>query len=300
MKKNYILYDLKIESDISISDLNTSESFEQPDIIINSSELSSEELYLLDEKSLVLNSESFYFAISNIATYHVTDKKYIEIKYHPSATEQEISLYLLGSCIGAVLFQNGYLPLHASSIYTEKGCVLFTGDSGAGKSTTLNAFIQKGYKMVTDDVSAMKVKDNNLEMYSSFPRAKIWKDTTEKLNIDSTQLKKIHRDMDKYSRPISDIDFHNETSKPYILYEINKYDKDDILIEEIFGLEKIKILINNTYRNYYLEKIGNRKEHFKQITMLEKLIKVKRIYRPENKNCISEFVDILEKDFMWV
>ena len=42
--------------------------------------------------------------------------------------------------------------MHASAIVHEGKAVLFTGISGAGKSTTANAFRLKGYKMLTDDV----------------------------------------------------------------------------------------------------------------------------------------------------
>ena len=65
----------------------------------------------------------------------------------------DIRVFLLGSCLGALLHQRGVLALHASAIETDQGAVLFMGDSGMGKSTTLQAFIKRGYKMLADDIT---------------------------------------------------------------------------------------------------------------------------------------------------
>ena len=53
--------------------------------------------------------------------------------------ESDVRVFLLGSCIGALLHQRGILVLHAGAIHTDKGAVLFTGPWGIGKSTLLAA-----------------------------------------------------------------------------------------------------------------------------------------------------------------
>ena len=80
-----------------------------------------------------------------------------EIIVEPAADSlaSDVRVFLLGSCIGALLHQRGLLVIHAGAVYTEKGAVLFTGHSGCGKSTLLGELMRRGYKMMVDDVCAV-------------------------------------------------------------------------------------------------------------------------------------------------
>ena len=51
-----------------------------------------------------------------------------------------VRLYLLGTCMGALLFQRKLLPLHGSAVVINGKAYAFVGDSGAGKSTLAAAF----------------------------------------------------------------------------------------------------------------------------------------------------------------
>ncbi len=295
---NYFLHQLKISSNISIADLIQLDKYlENPDIIINAVEINNDPSFPA-ERVFELTEDYFYLAVKNIAVYEITGKNTINIKYNSQATPEEISLFLLGSCLGVILYQRGFLPFHASSVYISgKGAIFFTGDSGAGKSTILNALLQKGYKMISDDVNAIKISEKPL-VYPSFPKVKLWQDTADKLNIDTSALKKISKNYDKYSKPVIDELFHNEICEPYMIYEINKYKGDSVILEEISPVEKVQLIYRNTYRVHYLEKLNKHQEHFQQVGVLANSVKVKKIYRPENKDTISEIIDLLEKDFL--
>lgn len=293
---NYELYHLKISSNIAIAGLNPTDlSSESYDIKIVANMIENN-LLLEDENKLQVDKNNFYLSIKNVAIYQIKDDSTINIKYHSSASSEEISLYLLGSCLGIILFKKGFFPLHASSIYLpNKGTIFFAGASGAGKSTILNAFLKKGYQMVSDDISAFKI-NNEVSVLPSFPRTKIWQDSANKLNINTLTLPRIHRDVDKYSYTVENSQFYNRVSKPYALYEINKYAGEKVYLDEIKSFSKIELIHRNTYRVEYIESLKISKEHFKQINSLAKQIKVKKIYRPIEKNSIDEIVDLIEND----
>ena len=60
--------------------------------------------------------------------------------------EDVIRLYILGTCMGAILMQRKILPLHGSAIAINGKAYAIVGDSGAGKSTLASAFLKKGYQ----------------------------------------------------------------------------------------------------------------------------------------------------------
>ena len=68
------------------------------------------------------------------------------------ANEDHVRLYILGTCMGALLLQRKILPLHGSAIAINGKAYAIVGDSGAGKSTLASAFLNKGYQLLSDDV----------------------------------------------------------------------------------------------------------------------------------------------------
>lgn len=75
-----------------------------------------------------------------------------------AGAERDVVLFLLGSAWGALCYQRGLIPLHASAVVAaragEAGGVVhaFTGRSGAGKSTLAAALAARGRALFTDDV----------------------------------------------------------------------------------------------------------------------------------------------------
>jgi serine kinase of HPr protein (carbohydrate metabolism regulator) len=60
--------------------------------------------------------------------------------------EDVIRLYILGSCMGAILMQKRILPLHGSAVAIDGKAFAIIGESGAGKSTLASAFISRGFQ----------------------------------------------------------------------------------------------------------------------------------------------------------
>ena len=75
--------------------------------------------------------------------------------------------------MGAILMQRRLLPLHGSAIAINGKAYAIVGDSGAGKSTLASAFLNKGYQLISDDVIAVSLsQENHSYCYSSISTAK--------------------------------------------------------------------------------------------------------------------------------
>ena len=73
----------------------------------------------------------------------IQEGKRIIVSPIEGSDEDEIRLYILGTCMGAILMQRKILPLHGSAVAIDGKAYAIVGDSGAGKSTLASAFLTK-------------------------------------------------------------------------------------------------------------------------------------------------------------
>lgn len=97
--------------------------------------------------------------------------------------------HLLYPVMAAVLWQRGLFVLHASSVISPHGAVLVTGESGAGKSTTVARLLTEGWPLQTDDVSALcPGADGVLEVMPGARRVHLHEDSAAQLGLDTQGL----------------------------------------------------------------------------------------------------------------
>ena len=88
---------------------------------------------------------------------------------------------LLDQVIPLVLSRKERVVLHASAVSTERGVIAFAGKSGRGKSTMALAFALEGHELVADDCLALRCEAGNWTVLPSYPGARLWESTAEKL-----------------------------------------------------------------------------------------------------------------------
>ena len=104
------------------------------------------------EKGYYVKGNRVLFEIDQVAVFAVEAGKSISISPLPGSDEDEIRLYVLGTCMGIILMQQYLLPLHGSAVVLNGEAYAIVGDSGAGKSTLASAFMSEGVKLLSDDV----------------------------------------------------------------------------------------------------------------------------------------------------
>ncbi|XPV69515.1 MAG: hypothetical protein ACNI25_02845 [Halarcobacter sp.] len=252
---------------------------------------------LVDENRYYQSNENEYLLdIKDIARFLIRNGNEILIEQKGNLPIETLRLYLFGSAIGALLHQRKAFPFHASGIVTSKGVILFCGDSGAGKSTTLQAFLKKGYKKISDDTISMFYDENKKQIMCvpSYPQSKIWQNTADIFNHDTNDLRQIHKDFNKFALPTHD-KFEDRVLPLYTIYELNIHEEDSLKIEKInLNTEKLNTIIYNTYRYYYLDKLPQRKNHFDLSLKIAKSIDIYIIYRPKEKNSLDEIIKNIE------
>jgi hypothetical protein len=238
-----------------------------------------------------VKDEQFWLDVPDIARFLVTAGHTICIEPSPGIDNESIRLFLLGSAIGALLFQRGHLVLHGNAIEINGACLVCVGHSGAGKSTLAAAFMKKGYRLLADDVVAIDAQSRAIP---GFPRIKVWADTAKRLDIDTQGLQRVRPELDKYNYPLG-TQFCNSPLPIKWIYVLNA-EGDVFDVQGIEGMERFKTLRDNTYRVKYVEAMALQVSHLQQIAALSAQIRLAGIKRPVSGFQVDALIDTILKD----
>ena len=166
---------------------------------------------------------------------------------------EEVRLYLLGTCMGVILQQRNTLCLHASGVVFDDQVILFTGESGVGKSTTLSYFYQKGYKVLGDDTLPIKWINNQPFIVPSAPDIKLWKNSIEALEFgDDSSFKSISPEFpDKFRIRIHN-QFERELRPLKKCILLDWKESTNLSLEALSIAEAAHLFRRNTYRSCLL------------------------------------------------
>src|SRR5690625_17468 len=289
----YTAFGFNISSDFFLPELKTLQ-FEdkEQDIVIKKEDLT-------DLWSGYVKTESYYYIKENfcmvrvpdVGIYKIENGSSISVSAFEGSDDGQIRLYILGTCMGVVLMQRKILPIHGSCIAINGKAYAIVGDSGAGKSTLASTFINRGYPLLTDDVIAVKLSQDNIPFVTpSYPHQKLWQESLEQFGIQSDQFKPIYGRETKFAIPLTD----SFSDKPIPLagvFALSIGEQNDIKILPVQKLERFPILYYNTYRNFMINRSGLMEWHFNfSANMLNKL-DFYHIMRPNSRFTGHELVD---------
>lgn len=241
-------------------------------------------------------SDQFLLKLDNIADYLVENGNEIVIAPQPQATEDEVRLFLLGSCLGALLHQRGILAMHASAIAVKQGAVLFVGPSGHGKSTVLGSLLRRGYPMIADDVAGIVLDEQGQPLVlPAYPQVKLWHDACKQLEQPTAELRAVRLELEKYAVPMHH-QFVTQSVPLFAVYVLATHNQPEIKLEALEDSEKFQVFLRNTYRQRFLDGLQMRLPHFRLTTAAAKVAHVKRITRPTAPFLLEELTDRIIED----
>ena len=200
----------------------------------------------------------FRLKVNGIARYLVTDGREIVVQADADADASAVRVFLLGSAMGALLLQRGILPLHTSAIESAGRCVAFAGNSGRGKSTLAAAFHGRGYRVLADDVLAVRDGRGVPPMaYSGSRELKLWADALDLLEIEADGLRRARPQVEKSCLPTG-ADAPPAPLPISHVYLLDPSNQDRLALEPVEGTGKLEVLVRHTYRGHYLEGLGGK------------------------------------------
>jgi hypothetical protein len=237
--------------------------------------------------------EKFAFRVSGMGSFMISYGTEIIVEKGESSDAAAYTLFILGTCMGALLLQRGLVPIHGSALSLKDKEIIITGHSGAGKSTLTAALNKKGYSFLADDIAALHVEENGEPwIMPAFPKQKLWRDTAIHLYGSIDSLERIPGIRDKFHVPMAS-QFITTKRKLRALFEISIHSHDQVELAEVKGSEKLSIILRNTYRFEMIDVKGISAQHFQQCSQIAAHISVFTIKRPETGYSVEEQIDAI-------
>lgn len=217
--------------------------------------------------------------IPDTAIFRIRGGNRIGVHSMAGADEHVIRLYLLGTCMGALLIQRKTLPLHGSAVVVNGKAYAFVGDSGAGKSTLAAAFVSLGYPLLSDDVIPVSfTPDRAPIVLPAYPQQKLWLESIERLGMDANRYLPIYQS--KYAIPVPSR-FCAEPVPLAGVFELAGTDKDEAEVQPLQGLVRLPTLQYHTFRNFMIPTWGLAQWHFSVSAAIAGQIEMYRLCRPD-------------------
>jgi len=164
-----------------------------------------------------------------------------------TAKDELLAFHFLAAVLAAVLRQRGLLVLHANAALTPTGAVAISGESGAGKSTTLAALLARGCAMLADDITALRLAcDGHVEALPGVPQLHLTEDAAAGLGRDISSLPRY-----PWRRMKAAIPAHAEMAASpaplRVLYQLQTHSGDRLCAYRLRGVEKFAALQDCVY-----------------------------------------------------
>jgi hypothetical protein len=210
---------------------------------------------------------------SRSARFLVEGGTTITFERNPKCEQPLFLHHLLYQAMAALLRQRGLLVFHASAALSPTGAVVVTGDSGAGKSTTIARLTALGWPLQTDDVSALRVAaGRGLEVLAGASRVHLYEGSATALELKTAGLAQHDWHRMKMAVPAGvRAERGPEPVRRIVL--LRNVPGAALRIERVTGRAKIGVLLAAAYGPLFPEQIGAQAAIFaralEQVEMLE-------------------------------
>ncbi|MCA9051182.1 MAG: hypothetical protein KDA89_20740, partial [Planctomycetaceae bacterium] len=238
-----------------------------------------------------------------------------------NANDDTLRLFLLSACLSSVLYQRDLLPLHGNAVETERGAIVLAGDSGAGKSTLSMALMQRGYRILTDDLCPLTMNGQQCPVVQpGIPRLKLWADALKRAGrlpaaaddsthsvpnvshaetTDSTEsdqvLQRVRPELEKYSLPLNGR-FCDRPTPLHKIYILSKSNEERPQMKALVGLQKVEPLRQQQRGDRYLESIDKNAAWLTWAAAVSRHAEVAALSRPSHLCSVDELADLVERD----
>jgi len=190
----------------------------------------------------------FRLDVPGVARYRVEEGKRIFIEPLVNASPEKVRLFLLGSTMSALLYQRGLLPLHGSAVETPWGGMIFVGAQGSGKSTLAAEFHRCGYRVLSDDVSAVESTPQDLRILPASAQFRLCANAYERFGASP----EVCFDVDKFVVPMGER-YCPDPAPLRAIHILSDQSAELPRFDVVRGLDRVRRLFENLYRPHFLK-----------------------------------------------
>ncbi|PTS86567.1 HPr kinase [Sphingomonas sp. HMWF008] len=232
-----------------------------------------------------------------VGTFLLDSGQRVTVAAKPDAAPTDIALFLLGSVFGLLCHQRGLLPLHASAVDIGGRAIAFTGDSGAGKSTTAAALVRRGHALLSDDISVLDSSGDTLMLVSTSPKQKLWGDSLRALGLEAGARVRPQLDIDKFEHNASSAFDAAPRPLAAICHLQTASDDGRPMLEPIAGARALQGVRHNIYRLQAAQEMGKEQRLFLQSATIAATIPQFILRRPATLDGLESFAEAIADFF---
>ena len=236
-----------------------------------------------------MSQERTVLSLEGVGAFLIRDGREIVIIPAPDADIRRIRRYIVGTAMAILLYQRGYLVLHASSVNIDDQAVAFLGFSGSGKSSVAAALYTRGYGVLADDVSVVEVIDGQPVVLPGFPQLKLSLESAEAIGCDVDVSMLLDDVVEKYGYRL--VNGFTETPLPlgriYVLEE-NPQAEIELLSQQTAVIKLISLSIPTLWTQL---KDPN---HFLQCVNLAKTVPTYSLKRNSKVQTLPKFAEFVD------
>ena len=216
-----------------------------------------------------------------------------KIVMEPCRGGSNLARYLVGLPFSAVLMQRGALAFHAGAIATNAGAVLFAGRRGAGKSSLLGKFVERGYSILADDMVGVALDAGRPVALPAFPRLRLRADVLDRLGWRGKERGRICRE-GKYEVPVEE--WFRAGSLPIRAFcELQTHGQDDVVVEPAPEAVAFRRMYARTYRKSIEFRPGERPRQFGVQAAMARGVPFAHVKRPAQPFLLDTLADGIER-----
>lgn len=160
-----------------------------PDVTIRLASGETEsELPGVEMREFILDHARAVLPIEDVGVFVVSNGREIRVKPAAGVATRLLQSILAGNGMAALLYQRGYLVIHASTVRFGSRGVAFAGAPGSGKSSIALSLYSRGHGIVSDDVSAVDTQNTLPVVLPGFPQLKVSEDAALSLGYELQSL----------------------------------------------------------------------------------------------------------------
>ena len=239
------------------------------------------------------------FNVPGVANVLVSDGNRIRIERLPSDSDEELMLALMGTATALLLHQRGFVPLHGSGVVTPQGAVLIVGRSGAGKSTTLSALLQRGYPMICDDLAAVHIAEDGIaRIYPGAPLYKLWGESAAALSVETGSFPRVRANIDKFLVPVAGQQARSPVQL-HTIYQLSVHGGVGTVIKPLVAAAKFHALLDHTWQKLTVKSMGLHEAHFRRVISIANQVRIVSVERPKGPaGNVAHMSSLIEADFL--
>jgi len=222
----------------------------------------------------------FFYNVPQLARYLVSHGKDILVDIHEGSNESDAALFVL-TMFGVLLHQRGDLVLHASAIAIDGRAMIFCGPSGAGKSTLAASLMNRGLRIVSDDLCRIEFDANGRPIVFPDGRMlKLWDDSLEYLSLSDSKDEAVRTGASKFFVHAQEL-HSNEALRVDAVYILSEAaGSSGTTIIKLDLIRSIRLLRDNAYGASLLGEMNMEERFFRDSVKMLKHVDVFSLTRP--------------------